>query len=68
MLILDGRVRSSELKKANLSEGWLRTEIEKFGGARGGPEDILVAALNTQGKFFYQLKDQARHRANIQGG
>ncbi len=66
VLILDGRVRSSELKKANLSEGWLRTEIEKF-GARG-PEDILVAALNTQGKFFYQLKDQARHRANIQGG
>lgn len=66
VLILDGRVRSSELKKVNLSEGWLRTEIEKFGAQN--PQDVLVAALNTQGKFFYQLKDKTRHRAQIQGG
>jgi len=41
ILILDGRVRSSELRRAKLSEGWLRSEIEKYGAK--DTHDVLFA-------------------------
>src|SRR5690554_1823692 len=65
ILILDGRVRSSELRRAKLSEGWLRSEIEKYGAK--DTHDVLFAARDTRGNFHCQLKDKARHRAKVQG-
>lgn len=58
VLILDGRVMKSELQKTQLGEGWLRLELEKRG--LKGPEDVLIASLNTQGDLYVQPKERPR--------
>jgi uncharacterized membrane protein YcaP (DUF421 family) len=60
VLILDGKVMKTELEKAQLSEGWLRTELEKRGVK--GPADVLIASLSTTGKLFVQPKERQRLR------
>lgn len=56
ILIQDGQVIVSELQKAQLSEAWLRSELEKHGIKNAA--DVLIASLNTQGKLFFQPKKQ----------
>lgn len=55
VLILDGQVMNSELKKAQLSEAWLRNELEKHGIK--DPVQVLVASLNSTGQLFIQPKE-----------
>lgn len=55
VLILDGQVMESELKKGGLSEAWLRMELEKH--AIKDPAQVLIATLNTTGTLFFQPKD-----------
>jgi len=59
-LIIDGNILRENLKKANLNEQWLKSELHKF-----GVEDVrrvLFASLDTAGKLFYQLKAGAGGR------
>lgn len=55
VLIMDGQVMSSELRKSQLTEAWLRTELEKCGIK--SPNEVLIASLNTQGELFLQPKE-----------
>lgn len=55
ILILDGQVLQSELHKAQLSEGWLRAELEKQGIK--DPAQVLIASLNSAGNLFVQAKE-----------
>ncbi len=55
VLIMDGQVMTSELKKSTLSEAWLRTELEKHGIK--SPSEVLIASLNTAGDLFFQPKE-----------
>jgi uncharacterized membrane protein YcaP (DUF421 family) len=55
VLIMDGKVMVSELKKAKLSEAWLRSELEIYGIK--SPSEVLIASLNTQGELFFQAKE-----------
>ncbi|HBN94889.1 MAG TPA: hypothetical protein DDZ66_01195 [Firmicutes bacterium] len=55
VLIVDGQVMTSELNKSQLSEAWLRTELEKHGIK--SPKEILVASLDTSGELFFQPKE-----------
>jgi len=59
-LVLDGKVMKTELEKAQLSEGWLRTELEKHGVK--DPADILIASLGTTGELFVQRKERPRRK------
>ncbi len=56
-LIIDGHVFHENLQKINLSPGWLQTELAKFGIQRF--KDVLFATLDTQGKLFYQVKEDS---------
>jgi uncharacterized membrane protein YcaP (DUF421 family) len=53
-LVIDGRVNKENLRKVNLSEDWLRTELGKFGVS--DLKKVFFASLDTAGKLFYQLK------------
>ena len=55
VLIMDGQEMSSELRKSQLTEAWLRTELEKCGIK--SPNEVLIASLNTQGELFLQPKE-----------
>ncbi len=55
VFIMDGQVMQSELAKAELSEAWLRSELEKNGVKT--PGDVLIASLNTSGELFFQTKE-----------
>lgn len=59
-LILDGKVMRTELEKARLTEGWLRTELEKHGTK--DPADILIASLSTDGELYIQRKERSRRK------
>jgi uncharacterized membrane protein YcaP (DUF421 family) len=53
-LIIDGQVIKENLEQLDLSLDWLKMELEK-----DGIQDfkaILFACLDSQGKFFYQIK------------
>lgn len=53
-LIIDGEVNYDNLKKVNLDEGWLKTELSKFG--INDIKEVFFASLDTFGNLFYQLK------------
>lgn len=55
VLVMDGQVMTSELKKSQLSEAWLRSELEKYGIK--SPSDVLIASLNTTGELYLQAKE-----------
>ncbi|HHY08932.1 MAG TPA: DUF421 domain-containing protein [Firmicutes bacterium] len=65
VLILDGRVMQRELKNVNLTEAWLRTELEKFNIK--SPADVLIAAINTKGELFLQEKARAAQAKGVGG-
>lgn len=56
-LVIDGNVMKENLKKVNLSEDWLRTELNKFG--INDLKKVFFASLDTAGKLFFQLKSRS---------
>ena len=56
-LIIDGYVFNKNLAKINLNEGWLKSELQKFGV--NSFKEVLFASLDTEGKLFYQVKSKA---------
>jgi len=56
-LIIDGYVFNKNLAKINLNEGWLKSELQKFGV--NSFKEVLYASLDTEGKLFYQVKSKA---------
>lgn len=55
-LILDGKIQARTLRIAGLEEGWLRRLLQAQGIARDA--DVLIAALDTQGKLLVQEKGE----------
>lgn len=56
-LIIDGHVFQKNLVKIGLGEEWLRSELMKFNVR--DPGEVLFASLDTEGKFFFQVKSRA---------
>jgi Predicted membrane protein len=54
-LIVDGTLQHHHLKKARLTEEWLRNELAKFGWTQWN--QILLASLDSAGKLFIQPKE-----------
>lgn len=63
VLVLDGQVMSTELKRAGLTEAWLRSELEKHGIQ--GPQHVLIASINTKGELLFQAKDKFSQEAHL---
>ncbi len=55
-LVIDGHVLRQNLQKMNLSIGWLKSELKKFGVEHF--KEVLFASLDSNGKLFYQLKSR----------
>lgn len=53
-LVLDGVMQQKNLDKLNLDKQWLLTQLKAFGIA--GPEDALIAIVDTGGQFYAQPK------------
>jgi len=53
-LVVDGEVDVQNLRRIGLDMQWLRDELGRFGVRR--PEDVLYAALDTQGRLYCQPK------------
>jgi len=60
MLIEGGNIINENLKRNNLSEKWLYEQLKNFNIS--SPKDVLAAMLDTQGKFYYSLKNSASER------
>ncbi|NLN27140.1 MAG: DUF421 domain-containing protein [Firmicutes bacterium] len=56
-LIIDGVVLEKSLEEVGLSREWLEEELRRL-GVEGGPENVLLASLNTAGELFYQVKEE----------
>lgn len=54
-LVIDGHVDHQSLARVGLDEDWLRGQLRAHGA--GEPGRVLYAALDTQGRFFCQLKE-----------
>lgn len=55
-LIIDGHVFHKNMAKINLSEDWLRAELQKFNIKNF--KDVLFASLDSEGKLFFQPKSE----------
>lgn len=55
-LIIDGYVFHKNMAKINLSEDWLRAELQKFNIKSF--KDVLFASLDSEGKLFFQPKSE----------
>ncbi len=53
-LIIDGVVNRDNLRKINLDENWLKTELAKFG--IDDPGEVFFASIDTLGRLFFQTK------------
>ncbi|MBP1761347.1 MAG: hypothetical protein H6Q64_889 [Firmicutes bacterium] len=62
-LIIDGYIIEQNLKLKNLSLDWLKNEL----GMHGIKDyhQVLFACLDSEGKFFYQIRESARHKEGI---
>jgi uncharacterized membrane protein YcaP (DUF421 family) len=56
-LVLDGKINSKNLIKAEKTEDWLYNMLKK--NSIHSTKDILIAILDTKGKFYYQLKEKS---------
>ncbi|GAB6181233.1 DUF421 domain-containing protein [Desulfotomaculum defluvii] len=65
ILIEDGNIINENLKLINLSEEWLMGELEK--NYIQSPRDVLVAMLDTKGKLYFSLKNNASERTGSHG-
>lgn len=57
-LVIDGYIFQNNLEKINLSEEWLKKELQKFNIKE--MKEVLFASLDTEGKLFYQVKTKER--------
>lgn len=53
-VIVDGNINYKNLKKAQLDQSWLQTELSKLG--IDNVKDVLFASLDTDGNLYYQKK------------
>lgn len=56
-LVLDGKINSKNLIRANKNEDWLYQMLKK--NSICSIKDILIALLDSKGKFYYQLKEKS---------
>ncbi|APM40941.1 DUF421 domain-containing protein [Clostridium kluyveri] len=56
-LVLDGKINLKNLIKANKTEDWLYNMLKK--NSISSTKDILIALLDSKGKFYYQLKEKS---------
>ncbi len=56
VLIADGTINYSDLKKSNRDEEWLINEFAKYGIHK--LSNVFFANLDSQGNLFYQLKEK----------
>lgn len=54
-LILDGKINLNNLKFINKNKSWLLSQINKNNIL--SPDKIFIALLDSNGKFFFQLKE-----------
>lgn len=54
-LILDGKINHKNLKTINKNENWLHHELKKNNVS--SPQDLIVAMLDSQNKFYYQFRE-----------
>lgn len=54
-LIMDGKVHKNNLKIANKDMNWLNTQLTK--NNISSPKDVVVALIDSQDKFYFQLRD-----------
>ncbi|WP_138205538.1 YetF domain-containing protein [Haloimpatiens lingqiaonensis] len=54
-LILDGKINSENLNKANKTMDWLNNQI--FKNNISSVEDVFIGLLDSKGNFYYQLKN-----------
>jgi uncharacterized membrane protein YcaP (DUF421 family) len=59
-LVVDGAVMQANLKKAGLDIKWLEKELSKFGA--DSLSNVFFAAIDSQGKLYYQLKENSKGR------
>ena len=57
LLILDGQINERELKLAGRDRDWLRQRLAE---RQLRPEQVLVAGVDEQGRFFAQEKEGRR--------
>jgi len=55
-LIIDGYVFKKNLADMNLSEDWLRGELNKYG--INDFKEVLFASIDTEGRLFYQVRSK----------
>ncbi len=53
-LIMDGKISSQNMKKANVNMQWLELELKRFNITN--PNQVLLASLDTTGTLFVQEK------------
>lgn len=56
-LILDGRVQAENLRRAELTHGWLQKQLQEMGYASAG--QVLFMCVNTKGLMLVQGKGRA---------
>lgn len=56
-LVLDGKINLKNLIKADKTEDWLYNMLKK--NSISSTKDILIALLDSKGKFYYQLKEKS---------
>nr|WP_254904807.1 DUF421 domain-containing protein [Clostridium tyrobutyricum] len=54
-LILDGKINFENLHKLNRNKNWLGNMLKK--NNINSPKEILIAMMDSKGKFFYQRKN-----------
>ncbi|NLC52840.1 MAG: DUF421 domain-containing protein [Firmicutes bacterium] len=57
-LILDGQIEEANLAQARLTRQWLQEELKKQGVT--DPRTVLIAMLDTRGRWYCQTKPTAR--------
>lgn len=57
-LIVDGNINYQNLALIGMNELWLKDEMKKFGIA--DVKDVLFASMDTEGKLYYQQKEQKK--------
>lgn len=53
-LIMDGVIQHHNFAKVNVTPEWLKQELQKVSVHK--PEDVLIAMIDSHGRFFYQKK------------
>ena len=61
-LIIDGQVQNQNLKKIGLDQTWLNKTLSEYN--INNPRQVIFAAINTKGDFFFQRKKKIKNKKN----